>query len=65
MTAHGFRAMASTVLNNSELFSPDVIERQLAHVEQNAVRAAYNHAKYLPQRREMMQWWADWLEGLG
>jgi integrase len=62
MTAHGFRAMASTVLNNNG-FPRDHIERQLAHAEENAVRAAYNHAEYLPQRREMMQWWADWLEG--
>ena len=43
---------------------PDVIERQLAHAERNAVRAAYNHAEYLPERRKMMQWWADWLDGL-
>ncbi|MDR2175589.1 MAG: site-specific integrase, partial [Synergistaceae bacterium] len=64
MTAHGFRAMASAILNGSGLFAPDVIERQLAHAERNAVRAAYNHAEYLPQRREMMQWWADWLDGL-
>ena len=42
----------------------DVIERQLAHAERNAVRAAYNHAEYLPERRKMMQWWADWLDGL-
>ncbi|GHV36343.1 integrase [Synergistales bacterium] len=64
MTAHGFRAMASTVLNESGLFLSDVIERQLAHVESNSVRAAYNHAEYLPQRRDMLQWWADWLDGL-
>ena len=62
---HGFRAMASTILNESGLFAPDIVERQLAHAEKNAVRAAYNHAEYLPQRREMMQWWADWLEGVG
>jgi integrase len=64
MTAHGFRAMASSVLNDSERFAPDVIERQLAHAEKNAVRGAYNRAEYMSQRREMMQWWADWLEGL-
>lgn len=63
MTAHGFRGMASTILNEHE-FPPDIIERQLAHVPRNAIRAAYNHAEYLTQRREMMQWWADWLEGL-
>ncbi len=41
---------------------PDVIERQLAHTERNKVRAAYNHAQYLPERRKMMQWWADYLD---
>jgi integrase len=61
MTAHGFRAMASTNLNELG-FEPDVIERQLAHSERNAVRAAYNRAEYLPERREMMQAWADWLD---
>jgi integrase len=61
MTAHGFRGMASTVLNDNG-FPTDHIERQLAHAERNAVRGAYNHAEYLPQRREMMQWWADWLD---
>jgi integrase len=70
MTSHGFRAMASTILNGSRLndgrrlFAPDIIERQLSHVEKNKVRAAYNHAEYLPERQEMMQWWADYLEGL-
>ncbi|PIE53786.1 MAG: integrase [Dethiosulfovibrio peptidovorans] len=53
MTGHGFRSMASTILNENG-WSPDVIERQLAHVQRNTVRAAYNHAEYLPQRREMM-----------
>ncbi|MDR1649028.1 MAG: tyrosine-type recombinase/integrase [Synergistaceae bacterium] len=65
MTAHGFRSTASTLLNESGLFTPDIIERQLAHAEEDGVRAAYNYAEYLSQRREMMQWWADWLEGLG
>lgn len=63
MTVHGFRALASTVLNEQSGFSHDVIERQLAHKETDAVRAAYNRAEYLPARREMMQWWGDWLEG--
>lgn len=63
MTPHGFRAMASTLLNENG-FPTDVIERQLAHVEGNAVRAAYNHAEYLPERRKMMQWWANYLERL-
>jgi len=62
MTAHGFRALASTVLNEQSGFSHDVIERQLAHQETDAVRAAYNRAQYLTQRRELMQWWADWLD---
>lgn len=60
-TGHGFRSTASTILNEHG-FRPDVIERQLAHSERNNVRAAYNHAQYLPERREMMQWWADYLE---
>lgn len=62
-TGHGFRSTASTVLNENG-FSPDVIERQLAHGERNKVRAAYNHAQYIPERREMMQWWADHLDRL-
>lgn len=60
-TAHGFRALASTVLNESG-FKPDVIERQLAHAERNKVRAAYHRAEYLPERKAMMNWWADWLD---
>jgi integrase len=61
-TGHGFRHTASTILNESGLFSGDAIERQLAHVQGNSVRAAYNHAQYLPERRRMMQWWADYLD---
>jgi integrase len=60
-TGHGFRSTASTILNEHG-FRADVIERQLAHSERNAVRAAYNHAQYLPERRSMMQWWADYLD---
>lgn len=60
-TGHSFRSMASTILNENG-WPADVIERQLAHIEKNEVRAAYNHAEYLDQRREMMQWWADWLD---
>ncbi|MHA1540414.1 MAG: tyrosine-type recombinase/integrase [Alphaproteobacteria bacterium] len=63
-TVHGFRALASTILNEKG-FRPDVIERQLAHAERNKVRAAYNHAQYLPERREMMQWWSDYVENEG
>ncbi len=58
---HGFRAMASSILNESGLFAPDVIERQLAHAERNKVRAAYNRADYMEQRQEMMQWYSDYL----
>ena len=61
MTAHGFRSMASTRLHEMGWHS-DVIERQLAHVDGNAVRAAYNYAEHLPQRRKMMQAWADYLD---
>jgi integrase len=60
-TGHGFRSTASTILNEHG-FRADVIERQLAHSERNSVRAAYNHAQYLAERREMMQWWADYLD---
>ena len=62
-TGHGFRSTASTILNESG-FMPDVIERQLGHTERNKVRAAYNHAQYLPERRRMMQQWADYLDDL-
>ncbi len=62
-TGHGFRSTASTILNEQG-FRPDVIERQLAHTERNAVRAAYNHAQYLLERRTMMQWWADYLDAV-
>lgn len=62
-TVHGFRAMASTALNEMG-FRPDVIERQLAHQEQNSVRAAYNRAEYLAERRTMMNQWADYLDAL-
>ena len=61
MSAHGFRALASTNLN--ELGYPkDFIEKQLAHKDGDSIRAAYNHAEYLEQRRAMMQDWADWLD---
>lgn len=58
--AHGFRAMASTLLNELG-YPPDVIERQLAHVPGNRVRAAYNRAEYLPERRRMMDEWGAYL----
>jgi integrase len=62
-TAHGFRTVASTILNENG-FRYDIIERQLAHVERNSVRAAYNRAMYLKDRREMMEWWGNHLEQL-
>ena len=61
---HGFRSSASTLLNAMGKYTPDVIEAQLAHQEQNAVRAAYNRADYMEQRRAMMQAWADYIDEL-
>lgn len=63
MTGHGFRSMASTLLNEQGVNS-DWIERQLAHSERNKVRAAYNYAQFLPERRKMMQTWSDYLDEL-
>jgi integrase len=63
MTGHGFRSMASTILNEQG-WNRDAIERQLAHAERNSVRAAYNYAEHLPERRKMMQHWADYLDKL-
>jgi integrase len=63
MTGHGFRSMASTLLNEQG-WNRDAIERQLAHIEGNEVRAAYSYAEYLDERKRMMQNWADYLDGL-
>jgi integrase len=63
MTGHGFRAVASTILNEQG-YNRDVIERQLAHCESNEVRGAYNRAEYLPARTTMMQDWSDYLDKL-
>ena len=63
ITAHGFRGMASTLLHENG-FKSAVIEAQLAHAERNKVKAAYNHAEYLAERADMMQWWADYLDSL-
>ncbi len=63
MTGHGFRSMASTVLHEQG-WPSDIIERQLAHAERNTIKAAYNFAQHLPERRKMMQAWADYLDGL-
>jgi integrase len=64
MTAHGFRTLASTLLNEQG-WPADAIERQLAHAERDEVRGAYNRAQYLVDRRRMMQAWADYLDALG
>src|SRR3546814_12051242 len=64
MTAHGFRATASSLLNESGEWHPDAIERQLAHVESDDVRRAYARAEFWDERVRMMQWWADYLDGL-
>lgn len=63
MTVHGFRSLASTLLNEQG-YTRDWIERQLAHGERNRVRASYNFAEYLPERRRMMEEWADFLDSL-
>lgn len=65
MNPHSFRAMFSTVLHEKITdhgFHTGIIERQLAHKEKNKVKAAYDHSEYLPQRKELMQWWADYLD---
>jgi integrase len=59
MTGHGFRTVASSALNESGMFDFDAIERQLSHQDRDGVRAAYNRAKYMDERRRIMQWWAD------
>ena len=62
-SGHGFRTTASTMLHELGWRS-ELIERQLAHAERDKVKAAYNHAEYLPERREMMQAWSDWIDEL-
>ena len=64
LTAHGFRAAASSILNKSGLWNPDAIEAQLAHVEGSAVRRAYARAEFWDERVKMMHWWADQLDQL-
>lgn len=61
-TIHGFRHLASTILNESVLFKPDIIESALAHSGRDQVRAIYNKAQYVEQRRELMQWWSDFID---
>ncbi|MGH8239471.1 MAG: tyrosine-type recombinase/integrase [Steroidobacteraceae bacterium] len=62
-TAHGFRGSASTMLNE-QAWHKDAIERQLAHMPRDKVRASYNSAEHLSERRRMMQAWADYLDAL-
>lgn len=64
LVGHGFRSMASTILNENGGFRADVIERQLAHMPRDKVRAAYNRAEYLPERRQMMDWWGDFIDNI-
>ena len=64
MTSHGFRATASSILNESGLWNPDAIEAQLAHVEGNSVRRAYARAEFWDERLRMMQWWADRIDSI-
>ena len=64
MTNHGFRAMASSLLNESRKWHPDAIERQLAHVENNDVRRAYLRGEHWDERVRMMQYWSDYLDRL-
>ena len=62
MSGHGFRAIASTILHEQSAFDSEVIERQLAHIERNSTKAAYNRAEHVQKRREMMQWYANYLD---
>lgn len=61
MTSHGFRSIASTLLNESGLWHPDAIERSLAHRERDSVRAAYHRGAHWDERVRMAQWWSDYL----
>lgn len=62
LSSHGLRSTFSTILNESGLFQDNWIEAQLSHIDKNRTRASYNHAEYLVQRTEMMQWWSDFLD---
>jgi len=64
IVSHGFRSMFSTIANEKSLFSRDVIDTQLAHSVGNSISQAYNRAKYLNERVELMQWWSDYLDAL-
>lgn len=62
MITHGFRSLFSTVLNESNLFNADAIERQLVHVPQNRIRSAYNRAQYWEERLRIMEWYGHQIE---
>jgi integrase len=62
VSPHSLRATASTVLNESNQFRSDAIERQLAHIDKNQTRGSYNAAEYIDERRAMLQWWADFID---
>jgi integrase len=62
MSVHGFRHLATTILNESGLFRSDAIERQMSHSPVERIRAIYNHAQYISERKAMMQWYSDWLD---
>ena len=62
LSSHGLRSTFSTILNDSGLFQESWIEAQLSHVDKNKTRASYNHANYMQQRAEMMQWWGDYIQ---
>jgi integrase len=64
MTGHGFRAMARTILDEVLAQRPDIVEHQLAHAVKDPLGRAYNRTSHLPERRRMMQLWADYLDGL-
>lgn len=61
-TTHGLRHLASTILNETGLFRPDIIEAALSHQDKNTIRATYNQAKYIEERRKMLQWWSDFID---
>ena len=63
-SAHGFRSVFCSLLNEVGHFNPDAIERQLAHAERDKVRAAYLHGQYLAERRRMMDWWSNYVDEL-
>ena len=63
-STHGARSVFSTIANESGLWNPDAIERQIAHAPGNRIRAAYHRGEHLDERRRLMQWWADHLDSL-